>query len=77
MPWTAILPVILQYGVQFAEQLWQNMNSGTPPTQAQWDALKALSQQTARTQLLAAFARAGVDPASPNAVALLALVPTP
>lgn len=75
--WTVLLPLIVQYGLPFAEQMWQNINAGTDPTQAQWDQLKALSQNTARTQLLAALARAGVDPASPNAVALLALVPTP
>jgi len=72
--WATLLPVILQYGVPFAEQLWQNINSTTPPTQAQWDALKALSQQTAKTQMLAALARAGIDPASPQGVALLAQV---
>ena len=75
--WLTLLPLIVQYGLPFAEQMWQNITSGTAPTQAQWDALKAMSTQTARTQLLAAFARAGVDPASPNAVALLATVPTP
>lgn len=75
MNWLTLLPVILQYGVPFAEQLWQNANTSSAPTQAQWDQLKALSQQTARTQLLAALARAGIDPASPTAVALLAQVP--
>jgi hypothetical protein len=74
---TALAPIILQYGVPFAEQLFKMFSSTTGPTQADWDALKAATTVTARQQALAAFARAGIDPASPQAVALLALIPNP
>lgn len=73
--WAALIPVILQYGVPFAENIWQQWSSGKDPTQADWDVLKQLSTNTARTQMLAALGRAGVDPASPQGVALLAQVP--
>lgn len=75
MGWEVLLPVILQYGVPFAEQLWQNAQSSAAPTQAQWDTLKGLASQTAQTQLMDALKRAGVPLTDPKAVALLAVVP--
>lgn len=75
MGWEVLLPVILQYGLPFAEQLWQNAQSSAAPTQAQWDALKALANQTAQTQLMDALKRAGIPLTDPKAVELLAVVP--
>jgi hypothetical protein len=74
MLWSALIPIILQYGVPVAEKIWQLATTNTAPTQADWDALKALSQNTARTQLLAALARANIAVTDPVAVALLAQV---
>lgn len=71
----ALIPVILQYGIPAAEQLYKMITSPTAPTQADWDTLKALGAQTARTQMLAALARAGIDPSNPEGIALLAQVP--
>ena len=71
----ALAPLILQYGVPFVEQLFKMFNNPSGPTQADWDALKAASATTARQNMLASLARAGIDPASPQGVALLALTP--
>lgn len=73
--WATLIPVILQYGLPFAEKLWQQWTSGKDPTQADWDALKGLAQNTARSQMVAALARAGIPLDDPKAVALLAQVP--
>jgi len=44
-------------------------------TQADWDTLLSLGKQNARSQMLLALAQNGIDPASPQGVALLALTP--
>lgn len=71
-----IVQLILQLGVPIAEQAWKMF--ATPnyvPTQADWDALKALAANTARTRMVDALKSNGIDPASPQGVALLALTP--
>ena len=74
MGWATLIPIILQYGVPLAEKLWQLASSGKDPAQADWDALKALTNQTALSQMQDALTRAGIPLDSPQAVALLALV---
>lgn len=71
-----ILQLIVQDLIPLAEQVWKMFsNPAYVPTQADWDALKLLSQQTARTRMLDALKSNGIDPASPQGVALLALTP--
>lgn len=75
MTWDVIAGLIIQYGLPFVEKmiaLWQNK---APVTQAEWDSLKALAQNTALSQMKAALARAGIPENSPEAQALLAKVP--
>lgn len=77
MTWAAIIPLIAQYGLPFVTKLidkWTNNPNGAP-TAAEWQELVTLSQQTAKTQMLAALSRAGIDPNSPQGQALLAEVP--
>jgi hypothetical protein len=73
----AILPSIIQlivtYGVPAAEQIYKMFSAPAGPTQADWDQLKTLTSTTARQQMLAVLAAHGIDPASPQGVALLAL----
>lgn len=73
-----IIALILQYGLQYGipaiaaiVKLFQTTN----PTDADWAALIASCSITARQQMLAALQKAGIDPASPQGVALLALTP--
>jgi hypothetical protein len=71
----AIAQLILTYGLPFAEKVWQMFNSPAV-TQADWDTLKAMASQTARTKMLEGLSKAGIDPASAQGQALLALTPT-
>lgn len=73
--WTTLVPLIAQYGIPFAQKIWALMTSNVPPTAADWEVLNTLAAQNARTQVLLALARNGVDPSSPQGVALLALTP--
>jgi hypothetical protein len=77
MPWVTLVPLLLQYGLPFVDKLitFWTTNPNAVPTQAEWQSLMALANQNARTQMLSALARAGIDPASPQGVALLALTP--
>jgi hypothetical protein len=77
MSWAVLIPIILQYGLPFAEKLFALATTNNPPTQADWDALKVLADQTPETQMQAALTRAGIPLDSPQAVALLALIPKP
>jgi len=74
MTGAAIAQLIITYGVPFAQKVWQ-MATAPTVTQADWDALNALSNQSARTKMLDALTKAGIDPASPQGQALLALTP--
>lgn len=70
----AIAQLIITYGLPFAQKVWQ-MAAAPSVTQADWDALNALASQSARSKMLDALTKAGVDPASPQGQALLALTP--
>ena len=74
MTWVALLPIIIQYGLPVAEKLFQLWSSNAVPTQADWDALKALGVSTRKQDMTAALIRNGIDPASPQGQALLALI---
>ena len=74
MTWAALIPVIISQTLPVAEKLWQLWSTGAAPTQADWDALKALSLNTRKQDMTAALIRNGVDPASEKGQALLALV---
>lgn len=74
MSWEVLIPIIAQYGIPLAEKLWQKWSSKVEPTQADWDELKALGSQTARSQMTDAIARAGISLDDPRAIELLKLV---
>jgi hypothetical protein len=73
MDWIVLTNLILTYGIPLAERIWQKASSGNPPTQADWDELKAIAAQTAQSQLAAAAARAGLPADDPRVKALLDL----
>ena len=74
MTWVALIPIILQYGLPVAEKLFQLWSNNGAPTQADWDTLRALGLATRKQDVTNALIRNGIDPASPQGVALLALV---
>jgi len=72
----ALLPLIVQYGIPAVQQLVKMFTQANGPTDADWNTLKALTQTTARQQMLATLQAHNIDPASPQGVALLALTPS-
>lgn len=75
MGWPTIISLIISQGLPVAERLWQLWAKGNPPTQEDWNGLLALGKVMARQNMLLALARNGIDPASPQGQALLALTP--
>ena len=75
MPIADIIALIISQGIPVAEKLWQLWQNKTTVTQTDWDTLKELGKVDARAKMLLALARNGIDPASPQGVALLALTP--
>lgn len=73
MPWTVIAQLIIEVGYPMAMQIWKNIQTGGDATQAQWDALEALSKQTARDRMKLQLVAAGIDLDSEQAKALLAM----
>jgi len=73
MNWPMLIPLIVRYGVPFAEKMWNLFTKGGVPTEADWAELRALSDQTAKSQMTDALIRAGIPLDSDEAKALLAL----
>ena len=74
MTWAVLVPLVVQHGLPFAEKMWALWQSNGVPTAADWADLRALSNQTPESQMMAAMQRAGVDIDNPRARDLLALV---
>ena len=74
MKWDTIALLVAQYGLPLAQSIWQKWIKGAEPTAEDWEELRKLSNQTARTQVEDGLARAGIALDSPEAVALLKLV---
>lgn len=79
MNWIVIAQLVAQYGIPVAEAIFQKVQSGQEPTQADFDQLKAMAQQTAQDRMRAQLVAAGVDLESDLAKQLLAqtVPPTP
>ncbi|MEI6194396.1 MAG: hypothetical protein WCS42_08700 [Verrucomicrobiota bacterium] len=58
--WTLLIPIIAQEGIPVAEALFQKWSSGTPPTQADFDELRALGRQSALDLLKARLVARGI-----------------
>lgn len=73
--WATLIPIIISDGLPYAEKLFQLWSSNAAPTQADFDSLKTLTQQNARSVLMTQLAAAAIPLTDPHAVSLLALVP--
>jgi hypothetical protein len=71
----SIIDLIVKYGVPAAKTLWTMFSQSGGPTAADWDALEKQTAITARQQMLVTLSAHGIDPASPQGQALLALTP--
>jgi hypothetical protein len=76
MPISLIIQLIAQEGLPVAEKLWNLWQSKATVTQADWDTLKLLSAQNAKSQLAAAVQRAGLDFSDPRLADLLKMSAT-
>ncbi len=75
MGWEAIIALVIKYGpegIDLAEHLWQKWSTKTPPTQADFEELRALASQTAADRLKAQLVAAKIPLDSPQAIALIA-----
>lgn len=71
MDWATIATLIVQYGLPFAEKLVMKWTNNEPVTLDEWNALKALAQNNAQSQLIAALSRAGISSNDPRYVQLM------
>lgn len=69
-----IATLIVQFGIPFTEYMIQLIENKTTVTATEWANLKLLAGASAKSELLDRLKLANIDPASPQAVALLALV---
>lgn len=74
LSWATLASIIAQYGLPLAESLFQKWSAGTPPTQQDFNDLIALASQNATAQAITVLKAQGIDPASAQGQAILALV---
>lgn len=72
--WAVLIPIIAQYGLPFAEKMFQKWTSGNDPTQADFDELRAMAKESSADIITARLLAAGIPLDDPRAVELLALV---
>ena len=71
--WELLIPIIANEGTPVAEALFQKWSSGTPPTQADFDELRAIGKQTALDRVNARLAANGISLSSDKAKQIEAL----
>lgn len=69
----ALLPLIIQYGLPFAESVFNKVTSGAQVTAQDFADLRALAAQSATDRMKVVLAAHNIPLDSPQAVALLAL----
>lgn len=75
MEWAAVAGLIIQYGLPFAEFVINKVKQGGTVTTEEWAQAKVLANVSAKSELLERLKANGIDPSSPQGVAMLALVP--
>ena len=76
MPVTLIVSLLTTFGpstVALVTSLIQKWETNGTVSAAEWATLTTSLQQNAQSRMLAALASAGIDPASPQGVAMLKL----
>ncbi|HSS99979.1 MAG TPA: hypothetical protein VLK33_23250 [Terriglobales bacterium] len=75
MPITLIVQLLTTFGpsaVSLIDKLVVKWETGGTVTAAEWSEIRTLALQSARDRMTAMLAKSGIDPASPQGVALLA-----
>lgn len=73
MPWTTVIPLLLQYGLPTVKYIVDAVSKGNNVTSSDIDALIALEKRSAKDEMLAVLQQQGIDPASDQGKAFLAL----
>jgi len=68
MTWTALIPLIAQYGLPWAYNFWKIVSGTDTPTDAQWQALLAMSQKPLSDYIKEAADKAGIPTPIPGPV---------
>jgi uncharacterized protein (UPF0297 family) len=78
MSWNLLISLMAQFGpaaFDLAKKLIEKWNSSDPVTLIDIEELRSLGRRTSRDALVESLVRAGIPLDSPQAVALLAMVP--
>ena len=75
MGWELLIPLIAKVGLEVGYAIWQKASAGQAPTDADWQELLSLANQSAADRLRARLLAAGIDPDSDQGKLLLGLVP--
>lgn len=73
MGWEILVSLIIKEGLPVAAAIFQKWKSGNPPSQADFDELRAMAKQQAVDRIKLQLVSAGIPLDSPQAVALLAM----
>lgn len=73
MDWATVANLIISVGLPAAIKIVEKWEKGDAPTAAELIELEAMTNQRAKDRMLRVLATQGIDPASPQGVALLAL----
>lgn len=66
--WAVLIPIIAQYGLPFAESLFQKWSTNAAPTQADFDALKSLASVTAGQIAAKQLSTLGIAPGTASII---------
>lgn len=77
MTWNTVIQLLLQYGLPLTIKLMDKWGSTDVVTDAEKAELKELAKQTPHSVMIARLTAAGIPLDSPQAQALLALLPSP
>lgn len=75
IPWATLIQLILNYGAPLALKLAEKWSSSEPVSEAEMAELRELAANTPRSQMIARLSAAKIALDSPEAQALLALLP--
>ena len=74
MTWAALIPIISQYGLDFAESLYMKWSNNQLPTAADFVELRAFAAKTAKQKLTDSLTAAGIALDSDQAKKLFAIL---
>lgn len=71
--WAVVAELIIKYGIPLADKIVTKAIQGTPVTQPEWDEVRVVASQNARSLMLKKLVENGIDPASEQGKLFLSL----